>query len=61
MLLPVVTDVSKDRIALLWVNIPRRVNQRGLLDPESKSDIFRLNDGNCVPLGMRYVTILECS
>jgi hypothetical protein len=61
MLLPVVTDVWKDRSALLRVNIPRRVNQTELLVPELKSDIFRLNDGNCVQLDVRYVTILETS
>ena len=61
MLLPVATDVSKDFTALLRVSIPRRVNQTGLLGPELKSEIFRLNDDDCVELDMRYVTILESS
>jgi hypothetical protein len=59
MLLSVVTEVSKDLTALL--SIPRRVNQTGLLDPELKSEIFRLNDGDGVPLDMPYVKILESS
>jgi hypothetical protein len=61
MLFPVVTDVSEDRTALFSVNIPRRVNQTEFLVPELESDIFRLNDCNCVPLDTRNVKILESS
>ena len=61
MLHPVVTEISKHGTAILWVNIAGRVNQTGLLDPELKSDRFRLKDYNCVPLDMSYVTILGSS